>query len=391
MSAQVADVAQELLADLAGPVHAWAEAPGRVNLIGEHTDYNGGLVLPAALEQRTAVAVRLETGSRVRGVSREEGRGEAGLEEPVQGSWLDYVRGVARELVRSGRTSLRGFTVAVASDVPIGSGLSSSASLEVATALALATASGRPFASAEALEVARLCQRAESDFVGMPCGILDQFASILAQEGSGILLDCERMEWESVPLPRELEVLILDTGVRRALREGGYRERRQECEQALSSARSALGRELGSLSAVTPADLSRLHGSMLPVLYRRLRHVVTENRRVRAFAEALSGGELSRAGEALYGSHASLRDDYEVTCPESDLLVEETSSLAGAVGARMTGAGWGGCTVHLVERGRAAPVLAALQQRFAARFQRTPRGWRTRPGPGARAAAGEVR
>jgi galactokinase len=387
MQPTVLEAARQLLAAFSGPPASEAEAPGRVNLIGEHTDYNGGLVLPAALSQRTAVVVRFAGGSRVRGVSREEGATESALGAPPARTWLDYVRGVAGELVRADRIPKGGFDVAVAGEVPGGSGLSSSAALEVATALALGAAAGRPFASDEALDLARLCQRAESGFVGVPCGILDPFASLLAREGQAILLDCALMDWEPVPLPSSLELLIVDTGVRRALREGGYKTRRDECEQALEAARGVLGREIQTLSEIDPRELPALRSTLPHVLYRRLRHVVTENRRVRAFVEALRAVDLPAAGEALYGSHASLRDDYEVTCAESDLLVDQSRMLIGVVGARMTGAGWGGCTVHLVESDRAQEVLESLQARFVARFDRIPRAWRTRPGPGARAAS----
>ena len=378
------EAARELLANFAGLPGSEAEAPGRVNLIGEHTDYNGGLVLPAALAQRTAVAVRFSDGSRVRGVSREEGAAESELEAPPGRAWLDYVRGVALELSATHRIPRRGFDVAVAGEVPGGSGLSSSAALEVATALALGAAADRPFRSDEALDLARLCQRAESGFVGVPCGILDPFASLLAREGEAILLDCARMTWETVPLPTRLELVIVDTGVRRALREGGYKTRREECEQALESSRGVLARTIATLSEIGPHELPALRGALPSVLYRRVRHVVTENRRVHAFANALRHAHLPVAGEALYGSHASLRDDYEVTCDESDLLVEQSRTLPGVVGARMTGAGWGGCTVHLVESDHAQEVLERLQAGFAARFGQVPRAWRTRPGPGAR-------
>ena len=379
--------ARLLLGSFAGPPGGAAEAPGRVNLIGEHTDYNGGLVLPIALERVTSVAVRLERGAGVRGVSREEGEAEAGLADAARSCWLDYVRGVARALVDAGRLPPRGFAVAVAGDVPTGAGLSSSAALEVASALALAAAAGRPFGPEELDGVARLCQRAEAEFVGVPCGILDPFASLHARPGRAILLDCARMTFELVPLPPDLEILIVDTGVRRALREGGYAERRRECADALVLARPTLGRDLGSLSEIGPADLECLEGRLAPVPFRRLRHVVTENARVRDFARALALPTASEAGRALYASHQSLRDDFEVTCAESDFLVEASRALPAVVGARMTGAGWGGCTLHLVRAGETEAARAALAEGFEARFGRVPRAWRTRAGPGARRVA----
>jgi galactokinase len=363
---------------------AVAEAPGRVNLIGEHTDYNGGLVLPAALERRTVVAVRVSGSPGVRGISREEGEAEAALDDPPQRTWLDYVRGVALEVDRSFGPSGKGLEVAVASEVPCGSGLSSSAALGVATALALGRARGSPFGPGEGLRVARLCQRAENDFVGVPCGLLDPLASIEARAGHATLLDCARLIWEAVPLPPGVELLIVDTGVRRALRDGSYAERRGECEQALRAAQRLLGRPLESLSEIALSELGALGRDLPGRLARRVRHVVTENERVRQLAAALRGGELRAAGEALYASHESLRCDYEVTCAESDHLVELSRSVEGLLGARMTGAGWGGCTVHLFESGRAELGRERLGEGFAARFGHRPIAWSTRAGRGAR-------
>jgi galactokinase len=194
------------------------------------------------------------------------------------------------------------------------------------------------------------------------------------------------MEWERVPFPPDLEILIVDTGVRRALRDGSYAERRRECERGLETSRAQLERPIESLSDLSLGDLPALRASLPLPLYRRVRHVVTENERVRVLVRALGAGDRSGAGDALYGSHASLRDDYEVTCPESDLLVDQSPTLPGVLGARMTGAGWGGCTVHLVETRSADDVLTSLEQRFADRFGRTPRVWRTRPGGGAHVA-----
>ncbi|MEE8557631.1 MAG: galactokinase [Myxococcota bacterium] len=375
--------ARRLLAELSGAPHGSARAPGRVNVLGEHTDYNGGLVLPAALTHRTGVAVRLAGSSRVRGFSREEGPAEAELGAPPDGQWLDYVRGVARELSAVGRIPARGFDVAVAGEVPGGSGLSSSAALSVATALALAAALERPFAPGEGIEVARICQRAEADFVGVPCGILDPFAALMSRPGSLLLLDCARMEWDPVDLPSDLLLLIVDTGVQRELRGGAYAERRGECERALQLSSRALGRDLESLSSIAEEELLVLGRELPSPLHRRARHVVTENGRVRRFVAALRSRDLGEAGRALFSSHESLRDDFEVTCVESDHLVEASHSVEGILGARMTGAGFGGCTVHLVRAERADEAQAHLQSSFERRFGRSPRAWSTRPGPGA--------
>jgi galactokinase len=360
-----------------------ARAPGRVNLIGEHTDYNGGLVLPAAIALHTEVAVRFRPDARVLGASREEGPSEALLEAAPRHAWLDYARGVARLLADAGRIPRSGFEIAVASEVPAGAGLSSSAALEVATALALAAAAGAPLRKDERAELARLCQRAEHEFAGVPCGIMDQYAVLHAQVGHAILLRCSDLHAEQVPVPGTLGFVIVDTGVRHALRDGGYAARRRECEQALAAARLALPRQLDTLSDVEPRDLPALRPALEDTPFRRLRHVVSENARVRAFARALRARDVRGAGELLFASHTSLRDDFEVSCAESDALVEDSHATDGCLGARMTGAGFGGCTLHLVQADGADDLAARLVERFRARFGRTPRHWKTRPAAGA--------
>ncbi len=358
-----------------------------MNLIGEHTDYNGGWVLPAAIALCTEVALRFRSDGRVLGVSREEGPSEAQLDAAPRHTWLDYARGVARLLAQAGRIPGTGFEIAVASELPAGAGLSSSAALEVASALALAAAAGAPLVRDERLELARLCQRAEHEFAGVPCGIMDPYAVLHAQVGHGMLLRCSDLHAEQVPIPGTLALLIVDTGVRHALRDGGYAARRRECEQALAAARIALPRQLDTASDVEPRDLPALRPALEDVPFRRLRHVVSENARVRAFARALRARDERAAGEMLYASHASLRDDFEVSCPESDALVEESHGVEGCLGARMTGAGFGGSTLHLVRTASADAVAARLAERFRARFGRTPRHWKTRPAAAAESPA----
>ncbi|MEX2206931.1 MAG: galactokinase [Myxococcota bacterium] len=366
-----------------GPPASAARAPGRVNLIGEHTDYNGGLVCPAAIELATRVSLRPRADLLVRGHSRERGEAEAQLHDPPAGTWLDYVRGTARLLADAGPVRESGFEIAVLSDLPAGAGLSSSAALEAATALALLAASGAPEVAFDRPELARLCQRAEVEFAGVPCGIMDHYAVLCSQPGAALLLDCARVEARAVPLPEGLELLIFDTGVERALRDGRYAERRAECERALVGARAALGRRLASLSELALDDFPRLERALDPVALRRARHVVGENARVRALAQAFEKRDLVRAGEAMFASHESLRVDYAVTVPESDALVEDSRALPGCVGARMTGAGFGGCTVHLVEAGHARAFASELAGRFRARFGREPRYFRSRAAAGA--------
>jgi galactokinase len=377
------DAARSFTAAFGDPPAAEAWAPGRVNLLGEHTDYNGGYVLPAALELRTHVALRLRGDARVLGASRERGAAGADLAAPPDGSWLDYARGTARVLAEVGRLPASGFELAVASDVPEGAGLSSSAALEVACALALASAAGTPIRDAERPALAGWCQRAEHEYAGVPCGIMDQYTSACAREGHALFLRCRDLACEPVPIPPGLALLVADSGVRRELRHGGYAERLAECAGALEAARAALGRPLGSLSDVAPEELARLAPSLEAIPFRRLRHVVRENQRVQAFVAALRARDLAAAGALLYASHASLADDYQVSCAESDALVELSRPIRGVVGARMTGAGWGGCTIHLVEAARAADCAAALAGGFRARFGREPRCWISRAGPAA--------
>ena len=364
---------------------ASAAAPGRVNLVGEHTDYNGGLVLPAAIELETRVSVRWRADDRVVGRSRERGRASAERGEPARGDWLDYPRGVARELERAGLLPARGFELEVETDLPEGAGLSSSAALEAASALALLAAAGRAEAVARP-ELARLCQRAEADFVGVPCGIMDQYAVLCSAPASALRLDCASLEARPAALPPGLAFAVFDTGVARSLRAGAYAERRRECERARAAGERALARALGSLSELAPAELPALERALDPVAFRRARHVVGENARVDALAAALARGDLAAAGAAMAASHASLRDDYEVGWPEADAAVELSRAL-GCAAARMTGAGFGGCTVHLLPERDAAAFAAALAARFRERTGRGPRVWCTRASGPARVLA----
>ncbi len=340
-------------------------------------------MLPAAVSLETRVWLRYRDDDRVRGASRERGRAEAGWDEPPDGGWLDHVRGVARVLGECGRIPRRGFDVGVASDLPEASGLSSSAALQVAVAHALAAAAGAPFRRDEGVELARLCHRAETGFVGVPCGIMDQYAVACGESGRALLLDCAREQMRSVELPAGLALLVFDTGRRRELRDGAYERRVRQCDEARVRAGDALGRALSSLSELRPEELRRLEASLEPVALRRARHVVGENLRVHTCAEALAAGDLERAGAELYASHDSLARDYEVSWPEADRLVEASRAVPGIVGARMTGAGWGGCTVHLARAERAEAAQQALHDAFSREFGRAGRSWRLVPADGA--------
>jgi galactokinase len=325
-------------------------APGRVNLIGEHTDYNDGFVMPAAIGLSCVVAIA--GGQHQHLVVHSEN-----LQETVEfeldsrraqrrGQWSDYVQGVAVVLQQNG-TRLKGGNLLIQSDVPIGSGLSSSAAIEVATGLALLGNSG---AKLERLELARLCQRAENEFVGAHVGIMDQFTACFGQAGHALLLDCRSLEYRLLPLPAGAALVICDSGVRHALSGGEYNARRAECETGVR----VLARhrpQVRALRDTTLADLEQHRSELGDVVYRRCRHVVTENARVLQATEALQRSDLREFGRLMGESHRSLRYDYEVSCYELDLLVELSASRNGVYGARMTGGGFGGCTINLVEAG----------------------------------------
>jgi galactokinase len=340
-----------------------AVAPGRVNLIGEHTDYNDGFVFPMAIDRGLAVAFRRRDDGRLRVHSDATGEtweaDVAGLTPPVYARWSDYVAGVAWALLQAGH-AVGGADLAVAGDVPIGAGLSSSAALEVAAARALAAAHDLPW---EPVAMARLCQRAENEFVGMACGVMDQFTAACSRAGQALLLDCRSLEAEHAPLPESAAVVIMDTGVRRSLARSAYNERRAACESALASLRR-VEPGLRALRDVSP-ELLRSEGPRLdPIARMRAAHVVAENQRPGAMADALRRGDLAGAGALMNDSHASLRDLYEVSCIELDRVVQLARTHGACYGARLTGAGFGGCAVALVERDAAEALARDVERRY---------------------------
>src|SRR5262245_36291778 len=337
------------------PPVVWA--PGRVNLIGEHTDYSGGLVLPAAIQFGITLRASAAAGN-VRLDSPRFGPGESfdadGGGPPAAG-WARYGQGVAAALATLGRPPV-GLVGRVESDLLPGAGLSSSAALEVAIALALCAVAGFEL---EPLELALACQRAELRAVGVPCGILDQAACLLGRAGTALLLDCGTLVHRHVELPAQAGLVVVDSGVERSLETSAYAERRTELERAMRLVGAERSTEVGL------ADLDGLDHVSL----RRLRHVVTENGRVRAFVTALEAGELDTAGTLLRESHASLRDDYEVSIGELDLLVDLATG-AGAYGARLLGGGFGGAILALVDAARADDVGTRIAAAYAARTGR---------------------
>jgi galactokinase len=341
-------------------------APGRVNLIGEHTDYNDGWVLPVAIDRFAWVAAVARPDQKL--LVHSENLGETvtlDLDEAdaaPRRDWSDYPHGVARALVADG-VALRGALLRLASEVPLGAGLSSSAALEVAVGRALIELSGEPV---DAVRLAILCQRAENEFVGMRCGIMDQMISSVARPGHALLLDCRSLEHRPVRLPDALRLVVCNTGVRHELASGEYNRRRAECEEGVRIVAGVVGREIRALRDVAPADLAASRERMSDAVYRRCRHVVGENRRVLEFVDALGRGDRRALARAMAESHASLRDDFAVSCRELDLLVDLAVSQPGVHGARMTGGGFGGCTVNLVE----GDAVDAFRHRVAAGYRR---------------------
>jgi galactokinase len=357
-----------------------ARAPGRVNLIGEHTDYNDGFVFPAAIEAGTMVALRRRTGRDIRAVALDLGDArdafaiDAVDEGQPTGDWRDYIRGMAAMLHEAG-VPIEGAELAIAGDLPRGAGLSSSASLEVAVGLALTEAVG---ANLPRTVLARLAQAAENRFAGCNCGIMDQLASAAAEDGSALLIDCRDFTITPVSIPDDLVILIAHTGVERQLVEGEYNARRRQCEEAAA----ALGVEM-----LRDADLDMLEraaGSMPETTYRRARHVISEEPRTMAMANALAAGDLPRIATLMAAGHASLRDDFEVTVPKLDELVALLAEAIGDKGgARMTGGGFGGAAVALVHRDEAARVRAEVERRYRDPAGRPPLIIETRAAAGA--------
>ena len=333
-------------------------APGRVNLIGEHTDYNEGFVMPAATQFAARVAAAPREGRVVTVFSREVGEGfEFDLDDEdarPRSSWTDYVQGVAVVFRRAG-FRLAGARLLVESDVPMGAGMSSSAALEVSAALALLGVAGE---SAPPLEVVRLCREAENEFVGARVGVMDQFASCFGRAGHALLLDCRTLEAEALPIPSQARLVVCNTMVRHSLAGGEYNERRADCEEA--------ARRLGvrALRDVGTEELAARALELPERLRRRARHVVTENARALEAAGALRAGDLETFGRLMDESHLSLRDDYEVSVAELDMMVELARRVPGVYGARMMGGGFGGCTINLVHETAVEHVLAEVARGY---------------------------
>ena len=338
------------------------QAPGRVNLIGEHTDYNYGLVLPCAIDYRTVIVARQRDDHLVRVVAADyDGAIDAySLDAPIARldapMWANYVRGVVDEMAKRG-LPMRGMDLAIAGDVPQGAGLSSSASLSVAVCRLFASLPG--FKGWTPIDLALIAQRAENDFVGCKCGNMDQISSAAGIQDHALMIDCRSLEVEPVPIPAGAAIMIFNSQVTRGLVDSAYNTRRLQCEEA--------ARHFGvpALRDVDMAMLDARGAELDPVVLRRARHVVTENARVAAAAQALAAGDLERKGELMAASHASMRDDFEITVPLIDQLVEVVKAAIGdAGGVRMTGGGFGGCVVALVPEDLVEAARAAVERGY---------------------------
>ncbi|HKS30270.1 MAG TPA: galactokinase [Pyrinomonadaceae bacterium] len=362
-------------------------APGRVNLIGEHTDYNDGFVLPMAIDREVLVAAAANDSRTVRVHSlNADQRAEFDLDKPGatrRGLWIDYVEGVAQSLMSRG-ARLQGADLLLLSDVPSGAGLSSSAALEISTGLAMMEVSG---ARVERVELALAGQQAEHVYVGTMCGIMDQLAAACAEEGHALLIDCRSLEMTQIPVDTSsTAVAICDTGVKHELASSEYNTRRAECERGVEILKRALP-GIRALRDVSLEDFKRFE-EMLPEPVRsRCRHVVTENARTLAAADALRTNDFDELGRLMRESHESLRQDYEVSCAELDAMVEVAGSVRGVYGARMTGGGFGGSTVNLVRRDCLKEFQEAVSDGYNKRTRRTPTIYISEPGAGAREIA----
>ncbi len=355
-----------------------ARAPGRVNLIGEHTDYNDGFVLPLALDRAAWLACRPRADARIRvhALSFDETVEFDPTPQPSAGGadhWSDYVKGTAWSL-RAAGLPVRGWDGVLGSDVPVAAGLSSSAAIELATARACAAISGFAW---DPHRMAVLAQRAENEWVGVNCGIMDQLISAAAVEGHALLIDCRSLATTPVPVPPDVVIVVLDTATRRGLVDSAYNERRRQCEAA--------ARVLGvpALRDVDAATLAASEGAMPDVVFRRARHVVTENARTIRAADLARSGDVRGLGRLLDESHASLRDDFEVSSPALDAIVGIARHQPGCVGARMTGAGFGGCALALVARDAVASFVDAVGRDYAKALSLEPAIYPCRPAGGA--------
>jgi len=347
--------------DIAGQTRF--RAPGRVNIIGEHTDYNDGLVLPTTMALYTTVDASRRPDRIVQANSRNVQDTQSfdldKLEPARNPDWIDYVKGVAAELQAAG-IELQGANLEISSDIPLGGGLSSSASLELAIATALLSINS---ATLQDTEVAKLCRRAENRYAGVNCGIMDQYVIACCDSNMAMLLDCRDLAVDHVAIPDSMRLLITDSGVKHRLPDSGYNTRSDECAEAVKLL-AENEPQIAALRDLTLAMLETQKERLGDLLFRRCRHVVTENQRVRDAFASLQSGDIGNLGKLISASHASLRDDFEVSCDEVDQLVTIADASTGVLGSRMVGAGFGGCVLSLVESDRIDQAARQIRQRY---------------------------
>ena len=348
-----------------GLIKGTFSAPGRVNLIGEHTDYNEGFVLPMAIEKKIIMLGQLRNDRLVQVFDLNcKIKIKFSLDNltPIEkDKWANYLMGVVDEMQKAGYI-LQGANIIFRSDIPQKAGLSSSAALEVVTALTMTKLNSLKI---EPVKMARLCQQAESNFVGVNCGIMDQYISVLGKKGYALMIDCRSNEYELVPFTdKNYKIVICNSKVERGLVDSKYNQRRKECKQVTEFFADKLERKISALRDVTINDLDRF-GSKLPdPLFRRARHIITENNRVLTSMGALKNNDFTTFGQLMIESHQSLRDDYEVSCPELDLLVDLALNEEGVLGVRMTGAGFGGCTINLAEKAYVEHFIEVISEEY---------------------------
>jgi len=348
------------------PPAAVIQSPGRINLIGEHVDYLDGLVMPVAIDRHVHMAVSPGKNQTCRVWSELSGGEPVEISmdklEPRSDSWLNYIIGVLA-LLRDRGTRIPTFDAAITADLPTGAGLSSSAALETATALSVETLTGEEM---NPIKRAKLCQQAEHDFAGVPCGIMDQLAAGAGRAGHALQIDCRDLQIQLVPIPDDMAILVTDTQVKHSLGDGEYRKRSEDCEKAL---------DILGVDSLRDADLSLVESGrdrLGDQLFRRARHAVTEMERVRQFTRALESSDAATIGQLMLASHESLRNDFDVSCDELDVLVEAAYDFGperGLFGSRMTGGGFGGSTISLVRKDAAGELKQHLQSAFLKHFK----------------------
>lgn len=358
-------------------------APGRVNLIGEHTDYNDGFVLPMAIDKKIYAYLQLRDDKKINLYSIDFDLTFKTTTEQLKfnkkNSWSNYIIGVVSELKKEGYNP-KGFNMVFTGDIPMGAGLSSSAALEVVTAFGLDDLNNF---NIDPFKKAVIAQKAENNFVGVNCGIMDQYISVLGEKDKALLIDCENYEHEEVPFKdQDYEFLIIDSKVERGLVDSKYNERRKQCDNVVKFFKNNVGEEVKSLRDININELFRYENKLNDLDYKRATHVLTENRRVLKFSQQLEKKEYSKAGRLMYASHLSLKDEFEVSTEELDFLVEKAMKINGVLGARMTGAGFGGCTVNLIKTENKEQIIKSLKESYSNEYNKSPDFYLSRPAKG---------